>query len=199
MTLDAGLRTQGPRFRIHGGSASAWIAEFVLIRVWRRLRSLDVLARAVTGVNQAAPSEVRQCRAIRRHIVHLEMRAFVPVHAEPAEVFNRLLLRHRLDARRVQILDAKHHAPALLSRQCPVDEERPRVAKMQRAGRRRSEPGFANRGHGESVAARPAIGFHSEFVGAALHPRLLRGWAAPTARRRLRDRFWYPRTHAPGR
>jgi hypothetical protein len=56
-------------------------------------------------------------------------RSVVPVQSEPAQVFDRLLIRPALDARAVEVFDAQDDPPAEFSGQQPVDQECARIAR----------------------------------------------------------------------
>jgi hypothetical protein len=61
---------------------------------------------------------------------------FRPVKPQPAQIIDGLHVGAGLHARALKIIDAKDHPPAALPGEHPIDDERPRVAEVQRAGGR---------------------------------------------------------------
>src|SRR6202021_1952501 len=68
-----------------------------------------------------------------------DLRPFVPVEAEPAQVVKDVVDHSRRRALHVRILDAKHEPPAVMTREEPVEERRAGAADVEIACGRRSK------------------------------------------------------------
>src|SRR5271157_134931 len=68
-----------------------------------------------------------------------DVRAFVPVKAEPLQVFQKLSFETLFAALDVGVLDAQDHDAALLPREQPVEKRGAGVANVQMSRGRRSE------------------------------------------------------------
>ncbi len=99
----------------------------------------DVLAGAVAVVSAPLLVELLRRGCVLGQVGRLEVRSLVlaGVDAEPGESADDAIDPLGLVARRVGVLDPQHHRAAGLQRQCPVEQDRPRAADMEHAGRRR--------------------------------------------------------------
>ena len=90
-------------------------------------------------VREPACGERLHRRAIRLEIVALHKRPVVPVNSQGPQRPLDPGDGTRLHAGRVEVLDAEQDLPAILTREGPIDEERPGVAQVQRPGGRWGE------------------------------------------------------------
>ena len=63
-----------------------------------------------------------------------DVRAFVPVDAEPAQVAEQLVHEVLARARLVGVLDAQDEAPAALAGRQKIEQRRAGIAQMQQSG-----------------------------------------------------------------
>src|SRR5690348_15083495 len=106
-----------------------------------------------------------------RAIGATDVRALVPVHAEPAQVLENPFLRPRDDARRVEVLDAHHERAVGGAGAQPGDDGRADVAEVELAGGAGgvAAPNRVRRGHGreylvECLLAAPRAGFGEAWL-----------------------------------
>src|SRR5690242_6082122 len=71
-------------------------------------------------------------------------RPLVPVQAEPAQFIDRLLVGPFLDARDVEVINAKYDPPTVLSGHEPIGQESSGIAEMESAGGRGRQPRHAH-------------------------------------------------------
>ena len=76
---------------------------------------------------------------VERQASGLHDGAFIPVQSQPAQIVQCLFGGSRLDARRIEILDAQHYPAALRPGGEPGCQVRAGIADMLSAGRRRSQ------------------------------------------------------------
>ena len=74
-----------------------------------------------------------------RRVRPADIRAFVPIQAQPSQIVQRLLRRPALDSRRIDVLHPHDHSPAARPDRQPSQQVRSRIAHMLRPGRRRRE------------------------------------------------------------
>jgi hypothetical protein len=128
--------------------ASAWIDRFaIILGMWCVSSCLKIFARTRARINKSAQLQFFQCHAIVRITLALiirrersaDIRPFLPIEAEPPQVFEYRGSKLRLAARAVQVLVAQdQHAPRR-SRPLLGHPESSRVSQMQIAcGRRRN-------------------------------------------------------------
>src|SRR5207247_553782 len=115
-------------------AAGAGVDRGAVLRVGRAQSRVHVTTRADAVVRITLRQELLQSARIALAAVRLINRPFVPIQAEPAQVFDRELVGAALDARAVEVFDAEDDFPAEHARQQPVDEEGARVAQVKGAG-----------------------------------------------------------------
>ena len=120
----------------------------IVVRVRRAGGGLDVLARAGAGINEISGAQFFQRGAVKIHPLALvvrrkwpaDVRAFAPFKTEPAQVFKHRVHKFHFEARGVQIFVAQNQIAAVRARAFLRGPERPRMAEMQMARRRRRKP-----------------------------------------------------------
>ena len=111
-------------------------------------RASSCLRRAEAVVRAAARDEIARRLAIEleplglpvRRVRPADVRALVPVEAEPAQVVENRCLGLARRSLGVGVLDAQDERAAVAAREQPVEQRRARVADVQLAGRTRREP-----------------------------------------------------------
>ena len=107
----------------------------------RRARGLlNVGPRARARIDEFLRLEFLECGGVKRNALRLHDRTVVPIETEPTQVVDQLRRGAGFDARRIDILDAKHNPCTALSGHEPGDQIGASVAQMLSAGRRGREP-----------------------------------------------------------
>ena len=124
-----------------GGEAVAASArvEKLLALVRRRLRGLDISARADAWIREAARGERRKRVTVKAFSLGLHV-FLVPVEAKPLEISNSVRRRAGLVLRMVEIFHAEDHLSAKRPRTKPCDHKSAHVPEVQRPCRTRRKP-----------------------------------------------------------
>ena len=105
----------------------------------RRLRGLDVAARADAWIREAARDERRKRVTVKAFSLGLHV-FLVPVEAKPLEISNSVRRRAGLVLRMVEIFHAEDHLSAKRPRTKPCDHKSAHVPEVQRPCRTRRKP-----------------------------------------------------------
>lgn len=111
--------------------------------MWRADRCLNVFSRTRAGINETASAQLFQPRAIKIKsfalIVRTErtadIRTFLPLKSEPAQVLEHRCDVFRFAARAIQIVVAQDEHSAIFNHALLSDPERSRVTQVQQPGR----------------------------------------------------------------
>jgi hypothetical protein len=99
----------------------------------------DIAARAIAGIDQAAPVQAVERSAMFEEVFGLPPHRLLPVEAEPGEVVEDRGLEARQRAAGIDVLDPDEEPAASLAREIAVEQGRQSVAQMELAVRGRSE------------------------------------------------------------
>src|SRR6516225_8779358 len=118
--------------------AGARVCGALVLRMRRARGALDLGPRAGAGIDQLRRLEPLELGLVERTALRLDIRcippaqvrALVPVEAEPAQVDEDLSPGGVADARCVQVLDPENDLATCLQRGKPGDEECPRVPQV---------------------------------------------------------------------
>src|SRR5206468_5542090 len=140
---------------------------------------LEFLSRAEAQISLPVFEQAVGISLVNVHAIALSVRRempayigpFVPVDAEPVQIFQKLSLETSFAALQVGVLDAEDMGTFFLPREEPVDQRGSGVTHMQHARRRRrkTHSNFARRLHSRMVA-KGSYGGHSSFVGQTPSP-----------------------------
>ena len=127
-------------------SACAGI-DHAILTVRRTRNRCDLLARTGTRIAVSSLAQRANCLLVhgQSRTLHIgakpstDVRSFIPIKAQPAQIGEHLLHRTRLHARCIEVFYAQHKRSLALTRMEPSNERSPRGAEMNRAGRRRSK------------------------------------------------------------
>jgi len=143
-----GRETRGPK---RGGKG-----DIVCPFLRRRRRGLNLSAGQIARVYQPFRGERFHGFNVRERLIRLDKRTRIPINPQPCEQVDREVDNAGLDARCIEVFDAQHDAPAILTSQRPVDEKRTSISQVQRAGGRRGQTSGWGGGHVGSVRERKA-------------------------------------------
>ena len=141
-------------FRRTSGSESRLA---ILLELRRRAEAV-VRVTAVQQLVRVGRVEMQPLGLAIRSVHAADIRAFVPVEPEPAQILEDARLGLARRSLGVGVLDAQDERAILAMREQPVEERRPRVADVELTGRARCES-YAHRQYRESTSSlRPCHG-----------------------------------------
>src|ERR1019366_2324955 len=105
------------------------------LRLRAPLLQFFLCTEAVVGM--AAFDQAQRGVAVQIHALRLEVRALIPIDAQPAQPDEDAFHHLRRRALEVSVLDAEDERASVMSREQPVEQRGARPADMQVAGRRR--------------------------------------------------------------
>src|SRR5215469_3261609 len=144
--IDASAFTGIDRLAMFGGGAFAFELQLFLgaeaqVRLALIDQAVRVLAIDFEAVGLAIGAEWAA-----------EVRAFVPIQAQPSQIGDKLIFEAGFAAVDVSVFDAEHHGSTLVAHKKPIEERSAGIADMKVAGRGWSEADTDVLGHEEMVA-----------------------------------------------